>query len=1516
MAGEFVAGSGQIELTIDLAPLDRALQEADRRTQRLTDQVEQEVASTAQAFGKLATSIDRAYLPSAKADQLNEKLRKQQEAAGFLSRAFEILNKDLTATNEKFGAGSVQVEKKTLAIDKLRASLATAERNIQSTKTALDAEAAAALHAATATTDLDKAAEHGGGSLSKMGELAKGALAGIGFAAVNAGLSAVSNAFDSVEHSIIGTNAQLQDSATSWGVLLGSADKAQAKLSDLSKFAAVTPFDFPEVDHAAKLMETFGGAALNTVKSLTLVGDVASGVNQPFSEVASWFGRMYSAIQSGRPFGEAAQRLQEMGAMSGETRNKLEDLQKSGAAAPEIWDTFTASLNRFGGMMAKQSQNWSGLTSTFSDSINLLAAQAGKPIFNELSQDLSKVNEYLASPAAEQASQHFADLAAHGVQKAVDGLGDLYTVGQSTAAFLGNNLGPAIQAVEAATAAYALRSLPAAIGELKTFVTLSEEAKLSLVTTYLPLALLAGEFYLAAKGGQELDAKLHALALQQEGTNEAWQQARLILQGINADYGATTPAIRDLAEQLDTLTQKQVDYLAIASRRGGGVAGAQSMRDATKAAADLNPQIAELSGRLDMMSQAASQLAIDKLAPPKGVWSAYSGEITSAIVATKELDATPLTGDALKVYEKIIEETTKAGQAAFSGMFDAENKYSGDSASLATKHWQTIAAIDKELQGKITKARRAELEQQRKDENTQYAAQTTDLKNALADQLAAQRSALGTMLRERLAAERGMPGIDNAKVDALIADTEKRYGLLPDFAAQASDASLKIVEDGIQQGSAKTTAQLGRDSDAIQRHYADLSATANNLRDLLKVQIETRMVGQDPVAVGQAVTREWGRAQALLAQYPDLAGKAFASVDELNQAVAHERLLTIHTEADTGDVPERLKGIQDQADAIDARAPAYVRVQTDSEITKDLLDRTTGALDLLDRHPVVDKAITSNAETVTGWINDTNSAYTGLVGLPVPNLHIDTNADDASQALHSVWSAYDGVATRAATPKTITVHAATDFMITQHSPSPIEQVMSAIERFEVRDHIFKVGTAGNLDALAGYTGPQNLDQAGVGYAGAGAGMQFMDGASDLMARTSDRLKQAMVKALATGDYSDFQRTGAEAMHALGAGASDVMDLVTDRLKHAMLKAKETGDFSQLARAEADALDRIAAAMNTRVAPAFREMPDWVGYAQDLGNGLLLLGDQSPGIIDLGDGLKLLGAAWEAMADQASKAAAATVKATDDILQHATFKGPTAMPGYNGPGAGMSFGGPHWGDPIVGPGSDAGVGGPSWGPTIRASQDAANATVDAWQTAQPAWDASWQGFQHTTTVTMDTIGTAIDLGVQKDQARIQDLVNDLNDAYNRAMAFNGLNVSGPSGVPHGGGFPTYVGVPGHASGLWDSPFAHVAKVGEFGPELMVIPQHASIIPHDYMADFQHSMVSMVSMPSVQMPDISHFVQSQRGHFDRADIAELGDRIVAALRTGQASPARVAAITQIFNGPADKYDVQDAMRAAGL
>jgi hypothetical protein len=205
--------------------------------------------------------------------------------------------------------------------------------------------------------------------------------------------------------------ANMEQMQTSFSVLLGSMDAAKTRMAELSKFAADTPFELPEVAAASRTLETLTRGALATGKGLTLVGDVASGTNAPFEELAVMIGRMYDGLQSGRPVGEAMQRLQELGVISGNTRAKIEQLQNSGKKGDEVWNVAAQAMGRFSGMMAQQSQTWNGLMSTFQDNIGAAFRAFGEPLldrFKPILQQGLQLADMLA-PKAQAAGEALAD---------------------------------------------------------------------------------------------------------------------------------------------------------------------------------------------------------------------------------------------------------------------------------------------------------------------------------------------------------------------------------------------------------------------------------------------------------------------------------------------------------------------------------------------------------------------------------------------------------------------------------------------------------------------------------------------------------------------------------------------------------------------------------------------------------------------------------------------------------------------------------------------------------------------------------------------------------------------------------------------------------------------------------------------------------------------------------------------------------------------------------------------------
>ena len=186
-----------------------------------------------------------------------------------------------------------------------------------------------------------------------------------------------------------------QDITSQFEVLLGGADKAKKRVEELTDFASQTPFTRDEIFRASKQLQVFAGDTLSTGDSLKKIGDVAAGTGKSFEDVALWTGRLYSAMKSGQSVGEMTSRLQEMGAISGDDRNKIEALAKAGGDMGTKWAQVEKIFGRFDGTMEKLSNNMGNmLTSLKSFATNNILLPLGEGIASGLQPAIQKFREF------------------------------------------------------------------------------------------------------------------------------------------------------------------------------------------------------------------------------------------------------------------------------------------------------------------------------------------------------------------------------------------------------------------------------------------------------------------------------------------------------------------------------------------------------------------------------------------------------------------------------------------------------------------------------------------------------------------------------------------------------------------------------------------------------------------------------------------------------------------------------------------------------------------------------------------------------------------------------------------------------------------------------------------------------------------------------------------------------------------------------------------------------------------
>lgn len=254
-----------------------------------------------------------------------------------------------------------------------------------------------------AQRETQKTEEH----VSKMGSSASG-VGGIfktavgtamGFGAAQLGMMGVATGFGAIKGAAIDMNAQMETSTLQFTTLMGDAGKAKQHVADLFQFAKDTPYETGPVIEASRVMRTFGGEALDTKANLTLFGDAAAATNAPINDVSFWMSRMYANIQGGQPFGEAAMRMQELGVMTPKMVLELNKAQASGKSSSEVWKLASGDLTHFSGAMKAQANTWQGITSSLSDAVNIMMAQAFKPFFEGMKQTASAVLSFVSNPA-------------------------------------------------------------------------------------------------------------------------------------------------------------------------------------------------------------------------------------------------------------------------------------------------------------------------------------------------------------------------------------------------------------------------------------------------------------------------------------------------------------------------------------------------------------------------------------------------------------------------------------------------------------------------------------------------------------------------------------------------------------------------------------------------------------------------------------------------------------------------------------------------------------------------------------------------------------------------------------------------------------------------------------------------------------------------------------------------------------------------------------------------------------
>ena len=143
--------------------------------------------------------------------------------------------------------------------------------------------------------------------------------------------------------------------------LIGDIDEAKRHMEDLKELGNTPPFSLDQFAAASRSLMVMTDGVLGYKKSLEMIGDAAAATGKPIEEMGHAVGRLYAFIRDGQPLSRAVTELRNMGAITPEVAQKLQDLQKAGASNIEIWAEVEKQLKRYSGAMKEVEETGEGL---------------------------------------------------------------------------------------------------------------------------------------------------------------------------------------------------------------------------------------------------------------------------------------------------------------------------------------------------------------------------------------------------------------------------------------------------------------------------------------------------------------------------------------------------------------------------------------------------------------------------------------------------------------------------------------------------------------------------------------------------------------------------------------------------------------------------------------------------------------------------------------------------------------------------------------------------------------------------------------------------------------------------------------------------------------------------------------------------------------------------------------------------------------------------------------------------
>lgn len=201
-------------------------------------------------------------------------------------------------------------------------------------------------------------------------------------------------------------NATMQSYLTNFKVMLGSEEQAAAKLAEIRKMEASTPFSLDDLTSGTQTLLQFGIAVDDTTGVLQQLGDISLGNADKLQTLVRAYGKMSSAqkvtlenvtmmIDAG--FNPLNQICTATGESMADLYKRISDGKVSFAELESAVASATSQGGQFYNGMLEASQTFSGRMSTLKDNVSALTGELTGGLFEALGELVVKVNEAAVS---------------------------------------------------------------------------------------------------------------------------------------------------------------------------------------------------------------------------------------------------------------------------------------------------------------------------------------------------------------------------------------------------------------------------------------------------------------------------------------------------------------------------------------------------------------------------------------------------------------------------------------------------------------------------------------------------------------------------------------------------------------------------------------------------------------------------------------------------------------------------------------------------------------------------------------------------------------------------------------------------------------------------------------------------------------------------------------------------------------------------------------------------------------